>query len=130
MSPTRTDQRVVEVRLRYRPVGDVLTVSVCSGLPDGPRFQTEPDDHTIIEWLRMPDGSTCMAAVQIIGPGPTNSPGRGPLIDYLHESLRATALELISPGRSHNHHPSTHSPTRSTDSRETTVLTTADAVFP
>ena len=118
MSPTRTGDEMVEVRLRYRPVGDVLTISVRSGLPEGPRFQTEPDHHTIIEWLRMPDGSSLMAAMQVIG-ARDRSPDDGPdPLLQLSPQLRHDALDLIDPGRRHHGHPSAHrpvAPTATTD---------------
>ena len=57
MNPGMQAEETVEVRLRYRPVGDILTVSVRSGAPPGPRCRTELDDDTLIEWMRMPDGT-------------------------------------------------------------------------
>ena len=55
MNPTTEVEDMVTVRLRYRPVGDVLTVTVRSGGPPGPTFQTELDHDTFIEWMRMAD---------------------------------------------------------------------------
>ncbi|MCU0310947.1 MAG: hypothetical protein MUE36_08390 [Acidimicrobiales bacterium] len=126
MSPGGRDEETVEVRLRYRPVGDVLTVSVRSEAPPGPIGRTELDDATSIEWTRRPDGTEQMTALQLLDARSSITDGRG--FDVLPEALRAAALDLIDPGRHHHDHPSTHRPTHPTATHDSWVRTTADAL--
>ena len=121
MNPTTEVEDMVEVRLRYRPVGDVLTVTVRSGGPPGPTFQTELDDDTLIEWMRMPDGSEQLTAMQLIG-ARSRSSADG-TIPELPEALRGPALDLMNPGHRHHDHPSAHRPTTPTATHESTVRT-------
>jgi hypothetical protein len=127
MNPTMEVEAMVEVQLRYRPVGDVLTVSVRSGAPPGPTHQTELDDDTLIEWVRMPDGTTQLLAMQLIG-ALSRSDHDGTIHD-LPEALREPALDLINPGHRHHDHPSAHRPSRPTTTHETIIRTTIHALF-
>ena len=122
MKPTAQSEEMVEVRLRYRPVGDVLTLTVHSEGPPGRRFQTEIDDDTLVEWERMPNGTTQMTAMQLIARGPDSS--TEPWSD-LAGPLRSAALDLAQPGRHHHDHPSAHRRVPTTGAVESTV-----AVFP
>jgi hypothetical protein len=121
MSPTTEVEGMVEVRLRYRPVGDVLTVTVRSEVPPGPTFQTELDDDTLMEWMRLPDGTERLTAMQVIGA--RSRSGEDGAIPELPEALREPALDLMNPGHRHHDHPSAHRPTTATSTREQTVRT-------
>lgn len=121
---------MVEVRLRYRPVGDVLTVSVQSGAPPGARFQTELDDDTLMEWMRRPDGTRQMLAMQVIGARSRSTGTIDPAIDQLPEALREPALDLMNPGHRHHDHPSAHRPTTPTATHEYTIRTDALRISP
>jgi hypothetical protein len=121
MNPTTEVEAMVEVRLRYRPVGDVLTVTVRSEGPPGPTFQTELDDGTLMEWMRLPDGTGQLTAMQLIGARSRST--RDGTIPELPAALREPALDLMNPGHRHHDHPSAHRPTTPTATHESTVRT-------
>ena len=126
MNPSMQAEGTVEVRLRYRPVGDILTVSVQSGAPPGPRSQTELDENTLVEWMRMPDGSEQITAMQLLDARSRST--HRTTIDQLPEALREPALDLIHPGHRHHDHPSAHRLTNPTATHESLVRTTTDAL--
>ena len=114
----------VEVRLRYRPVGDVLTVSVRSPADAGPVERTERGD-LLVESTPMPDGSTLLHALQLLDAGAHRSRGD---LDLVPAALRPAALDLLDPGRRHHGHPSTHRPTHATVVHEQTIRVPARAL--
>jgi hypothetical protein len=120
MSPTASDE-MVEVRLRYRPVGDVLTLVVPAGDQPGPHFSTEPSPGAMVEWVQLPDGSARMVGIQLIeASSRTDADGRLP---ELPEALRSAALDLMHPGHRHHDHPSSHRPTHPTSAHDIHIRT-------
>lgn len=121
MSPTPPDQEMVEVRLRYRPVGDILTC-VVTGSDPSRRVTTEPVPGVLAEWTPTPDDRMRLTALQILDasqPQPTDADP----FSLLPPDLRAACHDLIDPGRHHSRHPSTHRPTTPVSIREETTRT-------
>jgi hypothetical protein len=126
MSPSASEPEMVDVHLRYRPVGDVLTMTVDSDATAGPRFHTELDDDTLVEWTRRPDGTTHILAVQLLDARSRVS-GTGP-IEALPAAFTEPALDLLDPGHRHRHHPSSHRPTNPV-AAHSAVVRVAEATF-
>jgi hypothetical protein len=116
MSAAAQVEATVEVRLRYRPVGDVLTVLVRSEGPPGSMFQMDLDGDISIEWVRMADGTRQIAAMQILGA--LARYGDGEHTSELPVTLRRPAMELMDRGGRHHGHPSTHRPLQPTGTYE------------
>ena len=107
------------VRLRYRPVGDVLTVSVAvPGVP-GP-VQRHESGPALVESCELPDGSARLCALRLLGASASRA-GDHPF-HPLPFRLADAVLALVDPGHRHHGHPSTHRPLRADGVRESTVV--------
>ncbi len=112
---------LLEVRLRYRPVGGVLTGSVRGVDPNGRRHQASPDDDTVLEFVTTPQGDHQLVAFHLLDTTFDDVARRS--VAFLPEPLRRPVLDLLDPGRHHHGHPSTHRPTTPLTVHEATVLT-------
>lgn len=108
MNPTPPDQEMVEVRLRYRPVGDILTC-VISGSDPSRRFTTEPAPGVLAEWTPTLGDRMRLTALQIIDASQPQPADTDPF-SLLSPDLREACHDLIDPGRHHSSHPSTRRP--------------------
>jgi hypothetical protein len=122
MNPTPPDHEMVEVRLRYRPVGDILTCIV-SGSDPSRRFTTEPAPGVLAEWTPTTEDRMRLTALQIAGASEAQTTETDPF-SLLPPELRDVCRDLIDPGRHHSSHPSTHRPSTPISTRQETVQIT------
>ncbi|CAB4622728.1 unannotated protein [freshwater metagenome] len=61
-----SDDDLIEVQMRYRPVGDVLMGSVSSDVPPEKRHREEIDADTFVEWAPRHDGSRQLVGFEVL----------------------------------------------------------------
>ena len=120
MSVMPDEGQIVEVRLRYRPIGDILTVTIPSAPSPGHRHSESLTVNRILEWSERADGSRRLEALQVIDA--THDIANGSLHDLgITDQLFDEIHALIRPGAHHHGHPSTHRPETPLTVHESTV---------
>jgi hypothetical protein len=66
MRVMKSDDDLIEVQMRYRPVGDVLMGSVSSDVPPEKRHREELDADTFVEWAPRHDGSRQLIGFEVL----------------------------------------------------------------
>jgi hypothetical protein len=94
MRGVKSDDDLIEVQMRYRPVGDVLMGSVSSDVPPEKRHREEIDADTFVEWAPRHDGSRQLVGFEVLhARSRTDEFHR---ISALPESVSEPAARLVS----------------------------------